>query len=91
MPTRRIDLLALAVTAGFAGEEAKWMLSLDGDRRTSIEATERDSAYLDRFSALAEPTTHSRPFDAPAAFSGRVAILILRRESPNFAGIFRLR
>ena len=72
MPLRRIDLLALAVTAGFAGEEAKWMLSLDGDPRASVERTDRGSAYLDRFSALADPTTHSRPFDAPAAFSAVV-------------------
>ncbi|SMC79378.1 hypothetical protein SAMN06297251_108115 [Fulvimarina manganoxydans] len=69
MPLRRIDLLALAVTAGFAGEEAKWMLSLDGDQRTSIVSTDRDYDFSDRFNALAEPTTHSRPFDVPAVSS----------------------
>ena len=69
MPLRRIDLLALAVTAGFAGEEAKWMLSLDGDPRSSVERTDRGSGSSDRFSAPGEPTTHFCPLDAPAASS----------------------
>ena len=72
MPLRRIDLFVFAVAAGFAGEEAKWMLSLDDDPRTSVEMTDRGSASSDRFNARAEPTTHSRPSDAPAAFSAAV-------------------